>query len=223
MFFKKCKPELPVKLSESDQKMIIDGQSSNRGLRGEAAMALPPGVTHYKAYVGPTDRFDFMGATQFSLLFHLGLRDYHSVLDFGCGSLRLGRCVIPYLQEDKYFGIDPNKWLIEDGIENELGASAVSLKNPKFSYNTDFDCGVFGEKFDFIIAQSIFTHTGPSHFKSFLKSAAENLKPDGALTAKFSPAGRSAAGFGEQALNTNKAVNAVACGNFMDNSPLFVT
>jgi len=181
MFFKKAKPKLNINLSESDKKMIIDGNSPNRSLEGEAAMALPPGEAHYKAYVGPTDRFDFMGATQFALLFHMGLRDYHSVLDFGCGSLRLGRCLIPYLQKEKYFGIDPNQWLIEDGTVKELGADAIALKSPRFSHNIDFNCEIFDKKFDFIIAQSIFTHTGPSHFKRFLESASKALKPDGVL------------------------------------------
>lgn len=185
MFFKKRSPKPDVDLSESDHKMLIDKDSPDRKLRGDAAMALPPGSAHYKAYVGPTDRFDFMGATQFALLFHLGLRDYHSVLDFGCGSLRLGRCVIPYLQKGKYFGIEPNKWLIEDGIENEVGASALSLKSPTFAHNTDFDCSIFDEKFDFIIAQSIFTHTGPNHFRRFLESAAATLKPNGIILFTF--------------------------------------
>ena len=82
---------------------------------------------------------------------------------------------------DKYFGIDPNQWLIEDGTVKELGADAIALKSPRLSHNIDFNCEIFDEKFDFIIAQSIFTHTGPSHFKRFLESASKALKPDGVL------------------------------------------
>lgn len=191
MFFKKSKPkpdaarpqtatdmERPA-LAPEDKKMWVDGRNPHRTLTGDAAMALRPGDAHYKAYVGPPRRFDFMGATQFALLFHMGLRDHHTVLDFGCGSLRLGRSLIPYLQAGGYFGIDPNKWLIEDGIENELGQDGIQLKRPRFAYNTDFDCSIFGEKFDYIIAQSIFTHCGPNHFETFLERAAQALKPDG--------------------------------------------
>ena len=68
-----------------------------RALSREAAKALPPGARHYAAYVGPPEQYDFMGATQFRLLTTLGLREHHSVLDFGCGSLRAGRLLIPYL------------------------------------------------------------------------------------------------------------------------------
>jgi len=175
MFFKKNKTqkELSPRKDKTQKK-------TNRDASIETAKAnLIPGDDHYRAYVGPPDRYDFMGATQFSLLFHLGLRDNHKVLDFGCGSLRLGRLLIPYLQTGGYHGLDPNKWLIEEGIAKELGADAVQLKNPNFAYNDDFNCDVFNEKFDFIIAQSIITHTGPDLFKKFLETAAKCLKPNG--------------------------------------------
>lgn len=51
----------------------------------------------YRGYVGPEAQYDLMGATQFRLLCTLGLREHHTLLDFGCGSLRAGRLFIPYL------------------------------------------------------------------------------------------------------------------------------
>src|SRR5687768_2552037 len=131
-----------------------------RDLPLDEAARLRPGDGHYRAYVGPPDRYDFMSATQFALLHATGLREGHRVLDFGCGSLRLGRLLIPFLREGRYFGIDPNRWLIEDGIARELGYSAVTLKRPRFDTNSDFDCGVFERRFDFVVAQSIVTHAG---------------------------------------------------------------
>jgi hypothetical protein len=94
-----------------------------------------------------------MSATQFSLLFANGLREHHRVLDFGCGSLRLGRLLIPYLWEKCYFGIEPNRWLNDDAIAYETGVDALGIKKPQFSYREDFDCNCFGVKFDYIIAQ----------------------------------------------------------------------
>ena len=52
---------------------------------------------NYKSFVGAEERYDFFGASQFSLLFTLGLNPDDKVLDFGCGSLRLGRFLIPYM------------------------------------------------------------------------------------------------------------------------------
>jgi SAM-dependent methyltransferase len=143
------------------------------------SQSLAPGDQHYRAYVGPPDRFDFMGGSQFSLLFTLGLRDHHSVLDFGCGSLRLGRLLMPYLQSGRYFGIDPNRWLIEDALARECGWSIVSVKNPSFAYNDDFDFGVFGRRFDFVVAQSILTHCGRALTRQLIGQFARTLAPQG--------------------------------------------
>lgn len=134
---------------------------ATRALGVDEAAGLPAGARHYRAYVGPPDRYDFLSASQFALLFALGLREHHRVLDFGCGSLRLGRLLIPFLRAARYFGIDPNGWLIEDTLDRELGHDILERKHPHFSNNSDFNCEVFGTKFDFIVAQSILTHCGP--------------------------------------------------------------
>jgi len=153
--------------------------SETRDLDHESVAALPAGADHYRAYVGPPGRFDFMSATQFSLLFQLGMREDHTVLDFGCGSLRLGRLLIPFLRPGGYHGIDPNAWLIDDALSHEIGRDIVKIKSPSFGYNDNFDCAVFGKQFDFIMAQSIITHTGPDLAEPFFVSASKALKQDG--------------------------------------------
>jgi SAM-dependent methyltransferase len=147
----------------------------------EAAARLAPGDHHYRAFVGPPDRFDFMSATQFTLLFHLGLREHHRVLDFGCGSLRLGRLLIPFLLPGRYYGIEPNDWLIRDALDCELGHGVVSIKQPHFAHNDDFRCDVFEvpEGFDFIMAQSILSHCGPDLAEKLVKEAAKVLAASG--------------------------------------------
>jgi SAM-dependent methyltransferase len=167
--------------------------SASRRLSVAEAAALGAGADHYRAFVDPPERFDIMSASQFALLFQLGLRDRHSVLDFGCGSLRLGRLLIPFLRDGCYFGIDPNGWLIDEAIARELGESAVHLKKPRFDHNDRFDCGVFGEKFDFIMAQSIVTHTGPELTLALFASVAQVLKDDGLFVFSFIDAAVNAA------------------------------
>lgn len=168
-------------------EMFADPNSPDRLLSVEEAASLQPGQNHYRAYVGPPGRYDFMGATQFSLLFQLGVRDHHKILDFGCGSLRLGKLLIPYLQSNKYFGIDPNQWLMDDALTHELGQGVQSVKQPTFSNNTDFNCDVFGEKFDVIMAQSILTHTGIDLFNTFLESAKSALSETGIILFTYFP------------------------------------
>src|SRR6266404_861467 len=173
---------LPPADSRLCAETLTDQPASNTlNLDVEAALLLPAGADHYRAFVGPPDRYDFMSATQFSLLFALGLRDRHRVLDFGCGSLRLGRLLIPFLQPGCYFGIDPNRWLIDAALERELGDSISVVKRPKFAYNNDFSCTVFGTAFDFIVAQSILTHCGPDIAGRLIGSMAEALAPHGKI------------------------------------------
>lgn len=158
---------------------------------------LKAGDEHYTAFVGPPHQYDFMGATQFRLLCELGLRDHHHVLDFGCGSLRAGRLLITYLQPDRYFGIEPNRWLIDEAIAKEIGQDMVRIKRPRFSHSDAFTASVFDETFDFIVAQSIFSHAGPTIVRRALASFAERLKPGGICAVTFVVGGKAAPTPGE--------------------------
>jgi cyclopropane fatty-acyl-phospholipid synthase-like methyltransferase len=156
-----------------------------RALSREAAKTLPPGAPHYAAYVGPPEQYDFMGATQFRLLTTLGLREHHSVLDFGCGSLRAGRLLIPYLLEGHYHGLEPNQWLIDDAIDRELGQSIIALKRPAFLHRSDYKATAFGVLFDYILAQSIFSHGGRDVISTCLAEFRSCLGKSGLILATF--------------------------------------
>jgi SAM-dependent methyltransferase len=139
----------------------------------------------YLGYVGPSTQYDFMGATQFRLLCTLGLRANHSLLDFGCGSLRAGRLFLTYLDEGKYRGVEPNRWLIEEAIENQIGQDLIRIKKPRFDYNADFIANIFEEQFDFILAQSIFSHTSSALIHLALGNFRDVLADNGLIVATF--------------------------------------
>lgn len=145
----------------------------------EAQLQLAAGDEHYMAYVGPPEYYDVIGASQFRLLTTLGLRDYHRVLDYGCGSLRAGRMLIPYLKPGHYTGVEPNRWLIEDAIKNEIGMEMIRIKQPVFSYDASFKLAETLGPFDFIVAQSILSHAGPDLFNTILEAFSRVLAPDG--------------------------------------------
>lgn len=157
---------------------IVDNLAE-RQLTDPEAKALAAGAGHYTAYVGPPGQYDLMGATQFRLLVTLGLRESHAVLDFGCGSLRAGRLLIPYLAPDRYHGIEPNLWLVEDAINRQLGADLVKLKRPRFYAFGDFGAERCGIEFDFILAQSIFSHCGADLIARTLRGFRQSLTPRG--------------------------------------------
>ncbi|MBA4803338.1 MAG: class I SAM-dependent methyltransferase [Brevundimonas sp.] len=139
----------------------------------------------HRSFVGQPQRYDLAAGSQFALLFLLGLREHHRLLDFGCGSLRLGRLAIPYLQPDRYFGVEPAADLVEAGFRHELGEDARRLKRPRFDHNADFRADVFGERFDFIIAQSVFSHTGEGPAARALASFAATLAPGGLILSNW--------------------------------------
>ena len=151
----------------------------------ELGLHLPPGSAHYRAYVGYPATYDIIAAMQFNLLTFLGLRDRHKLLDIGCGSLRAGRLLIPYLQQGHYFGIEPEEWLVAEGIERETGNDLVQIKQPSFAFRSDYKLTCFETSFDFILAQSIFSHAGARDIERCLKEAAACLGPGGVMVASF--------------------------------------
>lgn len=154
-------------------------------MHADLGLGLAPGATHHRAYVGPPEIYDLVAAIQFNLITSLGLRDYHSLLDIGCGSLRGGRLFLAYLQAGKYFGIEPNAWLIKDAIKREIGEDMVRLKRPLFSHDSDFTLTAFDQKFDFLLAQSIFSHASPLQITRCLAEAAQVMKPTSIFIATF--------------------------------------
>jgi hypothetical protein len=126
-----------------------------------------------------------IGALQFNVLTALGLREHHYLLDLGCGSLRGGRLFIPYLLPGHYFGIEPDRSLVEDGIDNELGRDILKVKRPTFEYVDDFRLSIFGREFDFVLAQSVFTHAAASQIRTCLAEGQKVLTADGALVATY--------------------------------------
>jgi cyclopropane fatty-acyl-phospholipid synthase-like methyltransferase len=122
----------------------------------------------------------------FNLLTTLGLRQHHSLLDIGCGSLRIGRLLIPYLNRGKYFGVEPNEWLVDEGIRRELGETLVQIKRPTFFFSDSPDTISQAKmSFDFALAQSIFSHCGLDLIKGWLSAISRSLARDGALVATF--------------------------------------
>ena len=152
----------------------------------DLGLGLKPGDPQYRAYVGPPEDYDLVAAMAFNLLTTLGLRQHHSLLDVGCGSLRIGRLLIPYLNRGKYFGVEPNEWLVADGIKRELGETLVQIKRPTFFFSDSPDRIAQAKiAFDFALAQSIFSHCGLDLIKGWLSTISRSLAQDGVLVATF--------------------------------------
>ncbi len=93
--------------------------------------------------------------------------------------------LIPYLRPGNYFGIEPEEWLVQEGIKEELGHDILKVKRPSFRYVTDFSLDGFETTFDFVLCQSVFPHTAPNLLRLGLQNTAGSLAPTGKLLATF--------------------------------------
>ncbi len=139
----------------------------------------------FRSFVGPEEKYDLFSAVQFNLLTNLGLREYHSLLDIGCGSLRAGRLFIPYLLRGRYFGIEPQEWLVKEGISKQLGQDMIDLKRPSFVFDDNFSLTRFEQKFDFLLAHSIFSHATQAQVRRCMEEAAKVMDDTSLFAATF--------------------------------------
>ncbi len=145
-----------------------------------------------RGYVGPPEYFDLITAMSFGLLAVLGLRERHRLLDIGCGSLRVGRVLIPYLGRGNYVGIEPNPRALEAGVRMHLGESALELKAPTLIASDDPGAVPNTPPIDYAFAQSIFSHTGPDLLSGWLAGVSARLAETGVLVASYVPGADSA-------------------------------
>ena len=108
-----------------------------------------------------------LGRLQFDYLRQCGLRPEHRLLDIGCGTLRGGRWFIGYLDPGNYTGLEISQEAIK--FANDLVATeGLGSKSPRILLNADkrltFD-ELVGEAFDFVLAQSVFTHLRSEHIE----------------------------------------------------------
>jgi hypothetical protein len=151
--------------------MLFRRWRSQKGTNDDLGLELPIGSKHHRAFVGPPEKYDIVAAMQFNLLTTFGLREHHTLLDIGCGSLRAGRLFIPFLLPGHYFGLEPNKWLLDQGVKREIGRDLLRIKRPVFDHNGEFRLTVFGRQFDYLLAQSIFSHAAPPQIEKCLGEA----------------------------------------------------
>lgn len=108
-----------------------------------------------------------IGLLQFDFLISKAMQPHNKLLDLGCGTLRGGRHFIKYLNSGNYYGIDISSSAIASG-KRLIKQEGLSDKVPHLMVSENKDLKFqefFDEKFDYIIAQSVFTHLKPRHIE----------------------------------------------------------
>ena len=97
----------------------------------------------------------------------------------------MGRLLIPYLDKGNYLGIEPNRWLVSDGILNEVGQDQIRIKAPRFFYRASLQDCEENLGLDYALAHSIFSHCALPLVRDWLSQMSTHLRKDGALVATF--------------------------------------
>lgn len=132
---------------------------------------LPP--SEYFSY------FQELGEWQLQALQRAGLHPDHTLLDIGCGAMRLGIYAVPYLIDGFYCGADAFPPYIDIG--NSLARSAELPARYRLLCFDDFRFGEFRMKFDFAISQSVFTHMPAEDVRRCIRATLDVMKPGGKL------------------------------------------
>ena len=138
---------------------------------------------------GPIEAFESAGRMQLATLVREGIYPQMKVLDLGCGCLRGGYWLIHFLEAGCYFGIEPASERLQLGLDNVIEPEVLRTKQPRFDTNDRFDMGVFGVKFDVVLARSIWSHASKGQIVTMLDQFAANSTMDAFFLTSYFPAG----------------------------------
>ena len=135
-------------------------------------------------------KWEEIGKLQFDFLVNQGLQPYHRLLDIGCGTLRGGKHFIRYLNVRNYSGIDISPKAVECG-KQLVEQDGLFEKHPRLmvSRNKDLKFEEFeGEVFDYLLAQSVFTHLKPVHIEECFQHIGQIMNQDSVFFFTFKEA-----------------------------------
>jgi hypothetical protein len=142
-----------------------------------------------KTFLGvPIIDFEKGGREHFIYLLAAGINPYSKIVDLGCGVLREGYWLIHFLDPGCYCGIEPHPQRLAIGIDVILERDVLESKQPRFHDNPHFDTSVFGEKFDFFLAYSIWTHASKKQICTMLDAFLRDSSEDARFLTSYLPA-----------------------------------
>ena len=153
-----------------------------RRLSIELTRDLPAGADHYRAFDGAPKRSTSCRPSDLRSCSAWGCANIIKCSTSAAAHWRSVGSLYRFYRKAGTLRLSPHTWLVEDGLEHELGADIIAVKRPSFASNDDFDCTVFSERFDFIVAQSIITHCGVDIVDKLARQFAEELFPPKAAT-----------------------------------------
>jgi hypothetical protein len=118
------------------------------------------------------DRNAVKGRRRFERLLALGLTPDDVVVDFGCGTLRIGRYLIDYLKPGNYWGFDVNNEIL-DHARVTVAECGLEAKHPNIVMATRENllaCAAAGPRV--IISIAVLIHLPPAEIEEFCRCIA---------------------------------------------------
>ena len=168
----------------------------------------------HREYVGGLWRE--VGAWQLTLMLEEGLTAGDRMLDLGCGCLRGGVQFVRVLEPGNYFGIDCNASVLAAGLEIELSAAGLTDRLPigNLLCDGDYRADRFGVAFDFVLAQSLWTHLPLDEIRRSLGAVLPAVRPGGRLVGTFFPSPEEGGGDADEIVHSPGGVR-----SFPDRDP----
>ena len=136
----------------------------------------------------PVETFEQAGREQLIALLAEGLNPESKILEIGCGCLRIAYWLVRFLDPGCYHGIEPARQRVEYGLRYLFTPAEAALKEPRFDFNPRFDSSVFGARFDFFLARSIWTHASKPQIAAMLDSFIRDSNPSSIFLTSYLPA-----------------------------------
>lgn len=122
---------------------------------------------------------------QFDAIKDLGIKPEHKIIDIGCGFLRAGMNLVPYLNDHHYFGVDAFKPYLNIGkkLLSEIGVS----NSFDVRFDTGFNLDQFGQTFDYAMSIAVVTHLSKKQIETLFKQLKKVMKPGGLFLMTYIP------------------------------------
>ncbi len=124
----------------------------------------------------------------FEFLKAKGLLPHHHILDYGCGFMRTGVFLVPYLNDKHYVGVDISGQRLKSAAEL---ARARNLQDGSYKLIELSSCRLDeldGHQFDYIWAGSVIHHMPEPDIRIFLSNLKRLISGDSQFFFTFTPA-----------------------------------
>lgn len=118
-----------------------------------------------------------IGGFQFDYLVGHGLKPHHCFLDIGCGNLRLGCVLIPFLDPNKYVGVDISPKIVCAALRT-IEEFNLQSRYPYIYLLRETSYRFLPEShFDYVHAHSVFSHLPLPEIEKVLRETYRIMKP----------------------------------------------